>query len=155
MINILYDNILNSNEDAIATLVDCNGEYISSITESIYSKYKIDKNIYYLACNYKEPRLLLGKNFIMKQGNKFIINMFSLCSFKSPKETVHINSFIECLNEVKQFCSSRNLTVALSMDIKHDTEDKRWLIVEDILNSIFSDLDLYLYLEGNTYGSNR
>lgn len=155
MINILYDDILNSNEDVIATLVDCNGEYISSITESIYSKYKIDKNIYYLACNHKEPRSMLGKNFIMKQGNKFIANMFSLCSFKSPKETVHINSFIECLNEVKQFCSSRNLTVALAMNIEYDTEDKRWLIVKDILDNIFSDLNLCLYLGGNSYGTNR
>lgn len=148
MVKIICDNILNSKEDVIATLVNCSGQKLDSITKKIYNKYNIDKEYYSIACKIKEPRKLLGKSLFMRTETNYIVSMFVKCSFKTQKESIHINSFIKCLEEIKQFCLSRDFTLALFLDIKIDYESRKWLIVQEILNEIFINMDIFLYVGG-------
>lgn len=148
MVKIAYKDIIASNEDVIAVLVDCSGDNLDFTAKRIYEKYSISNDFYYLACNNKDYKELLGSNLFMKTATNYVVNMFSKCSSNNKKESVHINSLIKCLNEVKQFCLSRNFTLALPLDINVDYEDKRWLTIKDILEEIFYDIDLKLYVRG-------
>ena len=148
MVKISYKDIIKSNEDVIVTLVDCSGIDLDNNTKKIYKKHNISEDFYYLACKNKDYRKLLGNNLIIKTSNNYIVSMFAKCNFRTQEESVHINSLIKCLEEVKHFCLSRNFTLALCINIKVDYEDKHWLTIQEILNDIFTNIDLVLYVVG-------
>lgn len=149
MVKINFKDIAKSTEDVIAVLVNCNGTGLDDIAKRIYNEYKISNDFYYLACKNKDYKKLLGNNLILETENNYVVNMFSKCGFKNKKESVHINSLIKCLEEVKQFCLSRNFTLAIPLDIKVDYEDRNWLLIKEILEEVFFDIDLELYVRGD------
>ena len=84
MIHFVKGNLFDSNADALVNTINIVGVMGKGIALECKKKYPYNFKMYYNAC--KQNKIQIGKMFVIKESNKFIINFPTKKHWRNPSK---------------------------------------------------------------------
>lgn len=141
-------NLLDCTENIIVHQTNCQGVMGSGLAKQIKAKYKEVFNGYYHYCKTNEPTKILGSALICEANDgKYIANVFGQLGYGEGLQTDYA-ALENALKEVYEFAKEKNLSVAFPYKLSCGLAGGDWTKVEEMLNTIFTDVEAKIYKLG-------
>lgn len=150
-VQIVKGDLLQAPENIIGHQVNCMGVMGSGVAKQIRAQYPTAYEEYRLVAKGSIEKFLLGTCQLVKVGeDKYIANLFGQNKYGSEGIFTEYTALRFSLENLAEISRRRNLSVALPYKIGCDRGGGDWLIVFNMIESIFEDTDVVLYkLGGN------
>lgn len=149
MIKIVTSDILNSTEDCICHQVNCRGVMGAGVAKAISDKWPLVKAMYAWYCKQQtNPNDLLGKiQTINVSKNQSVINIFGQLDYGRDKNKRYTDyaALTKAFDAIRGKFKSKSL--AFPYGFGCGLANGEWSIVNQMIETYFSDFDVVIYLK--------
>lgn len=147
MIKYIHGDVFKSSANIIAHGCNCRGGFGAGIAVQVAKLFPKARDMY-MKKFHNEGWRVGEVQLVHVGGDKFIANCATQDKYGSPKGGavyVSYEGFRVVMEELKKNCLEYNLTLAMPK-IGSDLAGGDWNILEGILNEVFSDMEIEVYI---------
>ena len=143
-------NLFEANEDILAHGCNCKGAFGSGVAGLMAKIHPKSKEAYIF--KYKNKGWKLGEVQLVKSNNKIIANCATQDNYGNEKKSrivyADYKAIKSVMNILYKYSKENNLSVAIPL-IGAGLANGDWKIIEKIINDIFVDINISVYLYKN------
>lgn len=148
MIKYIDGNVFDTKNDIIAHGCNCIGGYGAGIAKTVATLYPKAKIAYYKKYHSSEKWNLGDTQIVKVSSDRYIANCATQYDYGSPKNGkiyVSYDGFKKSMEELKRKANLLNASIAMPL-IGAGLAGGDWKILEGILNEVFHDVEIEVWI---------